>query len=94
MAKDQNLRMPVLEAVERLNAYGLEVVSGIILGLDTDDEGTADRIIEFIERSNIPMLTTRIQIATRNQAQRVSRTFWALARSASSTTTSVGDMAP
>jgi radical SAM superfamily enzyme YgiQ (UPF0313 family) len=47
IAKDQNLRMPVLEAVRRLNAYGLEVVSGIILGLDTDDEGTADRIIEF-----------------------------------------------
>jgi len=63
MAKDQNLRMPVLEAVERLNAYGLEVVSGIILGLDTDDEGTADRIIEFIERSNIPMLTINLLYA-------------------------------
>src|SRR5262249_14460940 len=36
MSKDQNLRMPILEAVERMNAYGLEVVSGIILGLDTD----------------------------------------------------------
>ena len=45
MSKDQNLRMPVVEAVERLNAYGMEVVSGIILGLDTDDGDTAQRIV-------------------------------------------------
>ena len=63
IAKDQNLRMPVLEAVRRLNAYGLEVVSGIILGLDTDDEGTADRIVEFIEASRIPMLTINLLYA-------------------------------
>lgn len=63
MSKDQNLRMPVLDAVRRLNSYGLEVVSGIIVGLDTDDEGTADRIIEFIEASQIPMLTINILYA-------------------------------
>ncbi len=38
-------------------------MSGIILGLDTDDEGTTDRIIEFIERSNIPMLTINLLYA-------------------------------
>ena len=63
MAKDQNLRLPVIEAVERLNAYGLEVVSGIILGLDTDDEETADRIIEFIHASAIPVLTINVLYA-------------------------------
>ena len=63
MSKDQNLRMPVLDAVRRLNSYGMEVVSGIIVGLDTDDEGTADRIIEFIEASQIPMLTINILYA-------------------------------
>ena len=63
IAKEQNLRMPVLEAVRRLNAYGMEVVSGIILGLDTDDEATADRIIEFIEASRIPMLTINVLYA-------------------------------
>src|SRR5262249_49625960 len=52
-----------LEAVRRLNAHGLEVVSGIILGLDTDDETTADRIIAFIEASNIPMLTINLLYA-------------------------------
>jgi radical SAM superfamily enzyme YgiQ (UPF0313 family) len=63
MSKDQNLRMPVEEAVRRLNAFGLEVVSGIILGLDTDDEDTAQHILDFIEASQIPMLTINILYA-------------------------------
>jgi radical SAM superfamily enzyme YgiQ (UPF0313 family) len=43
-----------------LNSYGFEVVSGIILGLDTDTEETPERILEFIRRSNIPMLTINL----------------------------------
>jgi hopanoid C-2 methylase len=63
MSKDQNLRMPILEAVERINAHGLEVVSGIILGLDTDTSQTADHIIEFIRESRIPLLTINVLYA-------------------------------
>ena len=63
ISKDQNLRMPILESVEKINSYGLEVVSGIILGLDTDGPDTADRIIEFIQASRIPMLTINILYA-------------------------------
>jgi len=63
MSKDQNLRMPILEAVQRINAHGLEVVSGIILGLDTDTLETADHIIEFIRDSRIPLLTINVLYA-------------------------------
>jgi radical SAM superfamily enzyme YgiQ (UPF0313 family) len=63
IVKDQNLRLPIVEAVERINAYGMEVVSGIILGLDTDDAGTADRIIAFIRQSGIPVLTINVLYA-------------------------------
>ncbi len=63
MSKDQNLRLPLVDAVERINRYGIEVVSGIILGLDTDDEGTADRIIDFIRASAIPVLTINVLYA-------------------------------
>jgi radical SAM superfamily enzyme YgiQ (UPF0313 family) len=63
ISKDQNLRMPILESVARINSYGLEVVSGIILGLDTDGPDTADRIIEFIRISRIPLLTINILYA-------------------------------
>jgi radical SAM superfamily enzyme YgiQ (UPF0313 family) len=55
--------MPILEAVSRINAYGLEVVSGIIVGLDTDTLETADHIIEFIRASQIPVLTINILYA-------------------------------
>lgn len=60
MSKQQNLSLPILEAIEILNRYGMEVVSGIILGLDTDTPETGDRILEFIRRSHIPMLTINL----------------------------------
>jgi radical SAM superfamily enzyme YgiQ (UPF0313 family) len=60
ISKTHNLSMPILEAVKVLNSYGMEVVSGIIMGLDTDTPETADRILEFIRLSNIPMLTINL----------------------------------
>jgi hopanoid C-2 methylase len=63
MSKDQNLRMPILDAVGKINAHGLEVVSGIIVGLDTDTRETADHIIEFVQASRIPVLTINILYA-------------------------------
>jgi radical SAM superfamily enzyme YgiQ (UPF0313 family) len=60
MKKDQNNMMPIMEAIEILHSYGMEVVSGIIMGLDTDTPDTADRIIEFVELSNIPLLTINL----------------------------------
>ena len=60
MKKPQNRVIPLLDAVATMNGYGIEVVSGIILGLDTDTPQTADRLIEFIDRSHIPMLTINL----------------------------------
>jgi hopanoid C-2 methylase len=60
ISKTHNLSIPILEAVKILNSYGMEVVSGIILGLDTDTPATADNILEFIRLSQIPMLTINL----------------------------------
>ena len=60
IAKDHNADLPVLEAIGVLNRFGLEVVSGIIMGLDTDTPETPGRILDFIERSQIPMLTVNL----------------------------------
>ncbi len=60
MHKEQNVREPILDSIQVLNSYGLEVVSGIILGLDTDRESTGEAITQFIAASNIPMLTINI----------------------------------
>ncbi|MHB8884355.1 MAG: B12-binding domain-containing radical SAM protein [Methylovirgula sp.] len=60
MDKKHNLTMPILDSVRMINAHGMQVVSGIILGLDTDTLETGSRIIEFIEQSKIPMLTINL----------------------------------
>lgn len=60
IGKSHNIREPILEAVARLNRHGLEVVSGIIMGLDTDTERTGEAIREFIAQSQIPLLTVNL----------------------------------
>jgi radical SAM superfamily enzyme YgiQ (UPF0313 family) len=65
ISKQQNLmgNLSILEAIKTLNGYGMEVVSGIIIGLDTDTEDTGDRILDFIRLSNIPLLTINLLYA-------------------------------
>jgi len=63
MRKDQNNALPMVDAVRTLNRYGLEVTSGIILGLDTDSADTEAHLKEFIELTQIPMLTVNLLTA-------------------------------
>jgi hopanoid C-2 methylase len=60
MRKEQNVSIPMMESIETLNDYGLEVTSGIILGLDTDSDDTESRLKDFIDLSKIPMLTINL----------------------------------
>ncbi len=48
------MMVPIMDAVRTLNDYGMEVVSGIILGLDTDTPETGKHLLEFIEQSQDP----------------------------------------
>jgi radical SAM superfamily enzyme YgiQ (UPF0313 family) len=57
MSKQHNLQVPLFESIHTLNSYGFEVVSGIIMGLDTDTPETGKHIVEFVKQSKIPMLT-------------------------------------
>ena len=63
IAKKQNLSIPNMDAIEILNRHGMEVVSGIIMGLDTDTPGTPRQILEFVNQANIPMLTINLLMA-------------------------------
>ena len=63
MSKKQNVRTPMLEAVEKINSYGIEIAAGIIIGLDTDTPETTDAILEFIEVSQIPIVTPNLLVA-------------------------------
>ena len=61
MKKSHNHQaLPILDAIQTINGYGMEVVSGIILGLDTDTSATAGNLLEFIDRSQIPLLTINL----------------------------------
>src|SRR5689334_7952871 len=60
MQKDHNMMVPILEGVKTINSYGMEVVSGIIMGLDTDKPGTADALLRFVDESKIPLLTINL----------------------------------
>jgi hopanoid C-2 methylase len=60
MHKDHNMMVPILEGVRTIGSYGMEVVSGIILGLDTDTPETGQFLMQFIEQSQIPLLTLNL----------------------------------
>jgi radical SAM superfamily enzyme YgiQ (UPF0313 family) len=60
MRKEHNNAVPMLQSIKTINDYGMEVTSGIILGLDTDSDDTETRLKEFIEVSKIPMLTINL----------------------------------
>ena len=60
MKKGHNNKVPMLESIKTLNNYGIEITSGIIVGLDTDGPDTEQRLKDFIDVSNIPMLTINL----------------------------------
>jgi radical SAM superfamily enzyme YgiQ (UPF0313 family) len=60
MNKDHNKQVDLLESVALLNSYGMEVVSGMIVGFDTDTERTPDAIIDFVQTSKIPLITINL----------------------------------
>jgi radical SAM superfamily enzyme YgiQ (UPF0313 family) len=53
--KLQNTRRSMLESVATIQSYGMQVMGGFILGFDTDKDDIFDRMVEFIEKSGIPI---------------------------------------
>ena len=60
MRKDHNAAVDMMEAIKTINGYGLEITSGIILGLDSDTAETEQALLDFIDKSQIPMLTINL----------------------------------
>ena len=52
--KKQNTRRSLADSVHRINAAGMVVVAGFIVGFDTEPESIAQPMIELIEASGIP----------------------------------------
>lgn len=66
--KHQNTRHPLDLAVERITDHGLEVMAGFILGFDGETSGAGERIVQFIERTGIPLSMVGILLALPNTA--------------------------
>jgi radical SAM superfamily enzyme YgiQ (UPF0313 family) len=64
--KKQNTRSPIVESVQRLNAHGMVVTAGFILGFDGETRGAADAIVECVEAAGISMAMVGLLTALPN----------------------------
>ncbi len=53
--KLQNTRRSLLDSVAIIQSFGMQVMGGFILGFDTDRVDVFDRMVEFIQKSGIPI---------------------------------------
>ncbi len=53
--KLQNTKRDLLHSIATIQEYGLEAMGGFILGFDTDKEDIFDRMVDFIQKSAIPI---------------------------------------
>ncbi len=53
--KFQNTRDPLSESVHKIVSSGIRVMAGFIIGFDGEKPGAGDRIIRFVQKTNIPL---------------------------------------
>ncbi len=53
--KHQNTRRDLLSSIAVIQSYSIEVMGGFILGFDTDRDDIFDRLVDFIQKSAIPI---------------------------------------
>jgi radical SAM superfamily enzyme YgiQ (UPF0313 family) len=63
-----NAKLDLLESVRRIQAHGIEVSGGFIVGFDEDTESIFDRQIEFIHEAAIPVAMVGILTALEGTA--------------------------
>lgn len=66
--KLQNTRSPLEDAVDAITNQGLQVMAGFILGFDGEQAGAGQRIVEFVNRTSIPLAMLGILVALPNTA--------------------------
>ena len=58
--RHRNLKVPITQAIQTFNHYGIEVLSSIVMGLDGESERIDEEIISFIRSSQIPVFSINL----------------------------------
>lgn len=64
--KSQNTRDDLLTSVRKIQAKGIMVMAGIIVGFDSDTDVVFDEQIAFIQKAGIPIVQVNLLVATPN----------------------------
>jgi len=54
--KRQNVASPLADSLRAINANGLSIIASFILGMDGETTGAGDRIIDFVEAVDLPVV--------------------------------------
>lgn len=68
MHKQQNIKNPLGESLQAINANGLTVLGSFIIGFDGEAPGAGQRIVEFVERLGLPSVMLNMLQALPNTA--------------------------
>ncbi|MEM7759718.1 MAG: DUF4070 domain-containing protein [Cyanobacteria bacterium P01_A01_bin.40] len=54
-SKFQNTRDPLTESIDKITQAGMQVMAGFIIGFDGEKPHAGERIVQFVEQTNIPL---------------------------------------
>jgi len=54
-SKFQNTRDPLTESIDKITRAGMQVMAGFIIGFDGEKQKAGDRIVKFVEQTEIPL---------------------------------------
>ncbi len=66
--KFQNTRDPLSDSIDKITRAGLRVMAGFILGFDGESSGAGDRLVQFVEQTDIPIAMLSMLQALPNTA--------------------------
>ena len=55
MSKKQNTRRSIAESAQRINAFGIFVIGGFVIGFDTEKGRIASQIVQCVEDCGLPV---------------------------------------
>ena len=64
--KTQNCRHSMIDRIHRTYEYGIRITAGFIVGFDGEKKGADQRIVEFVEQSNMPLAMVNMLYALPN----------------------------